>query len=131
MGDSSMYIMHAANMAEGKKYSDTCYSFNPENPYTGPKSYPPLYPLFLTPVYKSLGLNFTAMKIENVFFFACFLYVLFLFFRLKLNAVYALIALPVIGLNPRFWAFKEMVYADFLFCFIIYMIFYFYERGIR
>lgn len=130
MGDSSMYIMHAANIAEGEKYADTCYVFNPENPYIGPKAYPPLYPLLLTPVYKTLGSNFKAMKIENIFFFSCFLYILFLFFKLKFNAAYGLIALTIIGFNPRFWAFKEMVYPDFLFCFLIYLFFYLYEKSL-
>ncbi len=129
MGDSSMYIMHAANISKGKIYAETGYIFNPENPYIGPKSYPPLYPILLSPIYKSFGLNFKAMKIENIFFFSGFLYVLFLFFRLKFNSTYALIALLIIGLNPRFWAFKEMVYPDFLFCFFTYLFFFLYEKS--
>ncbi len=129
MDDSAMYIMHAANIAEGRAYCDTCYLYNPENPYVGPRCYPPIYPIALAPVYKSFGMNFKAMKAENVFFFMLFLFFLYLFFKKRLDGHYALFAVFMTGMNFKFWKFSNMVYSDFLFCLLVYLFFWAHKNG--
>jgi hypothetical protein len=56
-GDFSMYIHHAKNIVEGIDYRDTGYIYNPFYPSLGPKTYPPVFPLLLSPIYKWFGLK--------------------------------------------------------------------------
>jgi len=74
-GDFALYTAHAINIANGLPFADTGYIFNPENPFLAPKSYPPVFPMFLAPVYKLFGLNLYAIKIANILAFALFLLV--------------------------------------------------------
>src|SRR5262245_35441851 len=66
--DFSMYISHSRNIVEGRPYADTGYIYNPKK-VVAPKTYPPVYPLILAPVYRLWGLNLTAMKMEVVVIF--------------------------------------------------------------
>ena len=77
-GDFSMFIHHAKNIVEGVDYEDTGYIYNPNVPLLAPKTYPPVFPLLLVPIYKWFGLNFTIMKIEIVLFFLLSLFIIFL-----------------------------------------------------
>jgi hypothetical protein len=60
--DPSMYILHAANIAEGRPYDVTGYVYNPDIASLGPRSYPPVFPALLAPVYAWRGMDLTAMK---------------------------------------------------------------------
>ncbi|MGH9843092.1 MAG: hypothetical protein ACREEM_30505 [Blastocatellia bacterium] len=66
--DFGMYISHARNIAEGTSYSQTGYIYNPDA-IIGPKTYPPVCPALLAPVYKLWGLNLAAMKVEIILVF--------------------------------------------------------------
>ena len=59
-GDHSMYIQHARNIVEGSDYRESGYIFNPSCPSWGPESYPPVFPLLLSPLYRLYGLNLKA-----------------------------------------------------------------------
>ena len=65
-GDFSMYINHAKNIVEGIDYQDTGFIINLYGPIISPESYPPVFPLLLSPVYYFFNLNFTVMKIDEV-----------------------------------------------------------------
>jgi hypothetical protein len=78
--DFAQYILHAANLANGKPYADTGYIVNPDNPSIGPSAYPPLFPLILAPVYAVFGLNLTAFKyVECLFLLGSLVVGFFLF----------------------------------------------------
>ena len=111
-GDFSMYIHHAKNIVEGKTYGDTGYIYNPHYPQLGPKTYPPVFPLLLTPVYKFFGLQLTPMKIEIIIFFLFSLFILYFIIRREIPAYYQIFLIIVIGLNPFFWDFKDYVLSD-------------------
>jgi len=50
--DFAAYVMHAANLVEGRAYTQIHYLTNPEAPWISPSNgYPPAYPLLLAPVY--------------------------------------------------------------------------------
>src|SRR5215469_777816 len=66
--DYALYVHHAQNIAEGRPYTDTGHVYNRDITDYSPKSYPPLFPLLLAPVYRAYGLNLHAMKIEEVLF---------------------------------------------------------------
>src|SRR3990172_9966583 len=99
--DFAMYIHHAKNIVEGEKYSDTGYIYNPDNPIS-PRTYPPLFPIILAPVYKWYGLDLNLMKAEVTLFFLFWLYVIFLLFKDDLPYNYLMALIAIIGLNPFF-----------------------------
>jgi len=111
-GDFSMYIHHAKNIAEGIDYKDTGYIYNPFYPTLGPKTYPPIFPVLLSPIYKWFGLNLTAMKIEITVMFLIFLIIFFLIFKNELPFSFLVMVIALIGCSPYFWNFKDNVLSD-------------------
>ncbi len=124
-----MYIHHAKNLVEGKAYGDTGYIYNPSYPQLGPKTYPPVFPILLSPVYKWFGMNLTAMKIECILFFLASLFMTFIIFRSKIPFGYQIIGILIIGLNPFFWNFKDDVVSDLPFLFFVYLSLFFIQRA--
>ncbi|MCX5786260.1 MAG: hypothetical protein NTX59_11285 [Elusimicrobia bacterium] len=120
MDDAFMYIMHADNLVSGRPYADTCYVYNPENPYVGPRAYPPGYPAVLTVPLK-LGGGLKAMKAGNVFFLSGLLACLLFFFTSPAGDFRLLGLLALFGLNPVLWDYKDLVYSDILFCCLLYL----------
>ncbi|VAW53766.1 hypothetical protein MNBD_GAMMA05-1258 [hydrothermal vent metagenome] len=120
-GDFALYTAHAKNIADGHNYSDTGYIFNPEQPFLAPKSYPPVYPVFLAPIYKLFGLNILAMKIANILIFAVFLLLFQHYIRKRLRYPVTQIAIiTAVAFGPWFWIAKDRILPDFLFMTFIY-----------
>jgi 4-amino-4-deoxy-L-arabinose transferase-like glycosyltransferase len=117
--DFAMYIHHAKNIVEGRPYADTGYIFNPAAA-VGPRMYPPVFPLLLSPIYKLYGLNLIAMKLEQVVFFVLALTAVYLFFKHDLGPEYSLALVAILGFNPIFWAAKDNVLSDLLFLLFLY-----------
>ena len=128
-GDFSMYIHHAKNIAEGIDYKDTGYIYNPFYPSLGPKTYPPIFPLLLSPIYKCFGLNLTAMKIEIILIFLVSLFMVFWTFRNELHFQYLVAMIAVIGFNPYFWYFKDNVLSDIPFLLWVYLSLFFIHQA--
>lgn len=122
--DFSMYIHHAKNIVEGINYGDTGYIYNKDASFIGPKTYPPIYPILLSPVYYFYGLNLYAFKVVNILFYTCFLFVLLLSFKDELSSKYSMFLIAIIGLNPYFWDFKDNVLSDIPFLFFTYVTLY-------
>jgi len=119
-GDFSMYIHHAKNIVDGTKYQDTGYIYNPSYPSLSPKSYPPIFPVLLAPIYYFFGLNLNAMKAELIIFFMLSLYVIFLNFKSKIPTIYLPLFIAIIGFNNYFWRFKDNVLSDIPFLLFTY-----------
>lgn len=120
--DFAQYVQHARNLVEGRPYAATGYVYNPATASTGPRAYPPLFPLLLAPVVAATlpELNLTAMKVECVVFLLVALLlierVLRSFARPWLR--YAVVAM--IGLSPWVWDFKDQVLSDLPFLAAVY-----------
>jgi hypothetical protein len=71
--DFSLYVAHTRNIVEGRPYADTGYVYNPADPVLSPRTYPPIFPLLLVPVYLIWGMNLTAMKVWVVLLFMALL----------------------------------------------------------
>ncbi len=110
--DFTMYINHARNLAEGRPYGTTGYLFNPNYPDIGPKTYPPIFPLLLAPVYKIFGLNFEALKLVGGV--AAWLVALFFFayWRKELPTATLLLLLATLAFNPVIIALKDSIISD-------------------
>jgi len=128
-GDFSMYIHHAKNIVEGREFGNTGYIYNPFYPQLGPKTYPPVFPMLLSPVYKWFGLNLAAMKIECILFFLASLYMAFLIFRNEMPFGYQIAAILIISMNPFFWSFKDDVASDMPFLFFVYLSLFFIQKA--
>ena len=128
--DFSMYISHARNIAEGRSYADTGYIYNPRK-IIGPKTYPPVYPLLLAPVYRLWGLNLTAMKVEVILIFLLSLFVIHLAFRHELEWPYLPALIALVGFNPQLWLFKDNVISDIPFLLFTYLGLYLIHRAYR
>jgi 4-amino-4-deoxy-L-arabinose transferase-like glycosyltransferase len=122
-GDFAQYILHAKNIVECRPYADTGYIYNQHYPGLGPRSYPPVLPLMLAPVYGTFGLNLTPMKILMVFFFILSLAFVAAFAWRALPFRDTLAVVLIVGMNPFFWNFKDDVVSDipFLFFFSLFL----------
>jgi hypothetical protein len=127
-GDFSMYIHHAKNIAEGINYKYTGYIYNPFNGGVGPRTYPPIFPILLSPVYKLYGLNLRVMKIEIILMFLAFVTAFFLIFKKEVQFKYMAAMILILGLFPSFWDFKDNVVSDIPFIFLLYLSFLFIHR---
>lgn len=120
--DFAQYVQHARNLVEGRPYAATGYVYNPATASTGPRAYPPMFPLLLAPVVAATvpELNLTAMKVECVVFLLVALVlverVLRSFARPWLR--YAVVAM--IGFSPWVWDFKDQVLSDLPFLAAVY-----------
>ena len=116
--DFSLYVHHAKNIVEGRPYADTGYVYNPALPALSPRTYPPVFPLLLAPVYRCFGLNLTAMKVLIVVLLAAFLLVTYRAARPGLPPLSALVLMLLIGLNPYVWEHKDRLLSEipFLLC---------------
>jgi hypothetical protein len=105
--DFAMYVHHAQNIAEGRPYADTGYIFT--SIVVGPKYYPPIFPLLLTPIYKVSGLNLIPMKLGQVVFLLLSLIAIHAYWRRDLGSGYTLALIAIVGFAPAFWTAKDNV----------------------
>jgi hypothetical protein len=123
--DFAAYVMHAANLAEGRPYSDIRYVPNPAAVGFAPaRGYPPVYPLILAPIYKFRGVDLRAMKITTVLCFGVSLGAFALLFELMLPPWAISAAILAVGFNIVFWEqrdylLSEFAYLMFSFCALI------------
>jgi hypothetical protein len=116
--DFSLYVRHAKNLAEGRPYAETGYVYNPAAASLSPRTYPPVFPLLLAPVYHWCGLNLTAMKVLVVFLLIAFLAVTYYAARRELPPAASLGLVVLLGLNPYVWDHKDRLLSEipFLLC---------------
>ena len=120
-GDFALYIEHAINIATGHPYSDTWFVYNSRDPFMSPRSYPPVYPLLLAPVYKLFGLDLYAMKVAGILVFAVFLLLFYRYVGKRLNSPIAqVLVVACMAFSPWFWEAKDRILPDFLFILILY-----------
>jgi len=120
-GDFALYTAHARNMVNGNPYADTGYIVNPKRSFLSPKSYPPVYPAFISPVYRYFGLDIRAIKIANISTFALFLLIFQYYVRKRLRHSASRVAVvTAVAFSPWFWIAKDRILPDFLFILLIY-----------
>ncbi len=119
--DFSLYILHAKNLVEGVRYEQTGYIYNPALALLGPQTYPPVFPVLLTPIYKLWHLNLTAMKIEVIVIFLLSLLTIFACLKTSLPWPYLLALVAIVGFNPFIWQFKDNIVSDLPFVLFVYL----------
>lgn len=119
--DFSLYVAHARNLAEGRPYADTGYVYNSANPILSPRTYPPIFPLLLVPVYLLFGMNLLAMKVFVVLLFMALLGVLAFLYQKRLPLPYVLGCLALFALNPYVWQQKDRLLSETPFMLFAYL----------
>ncbi|MDX1394791.1 MAG: glycosyltransferase family 39 protein [Gemmatimonadota bacterium] len=100
-GDYAQYVMHAANLVEGRPFEETGYIYNPDYASLAPRAYPPGYPVLLAPVYAVFDGEMVPMRLLTLALFAACLLVAGLLFRRHLSPSLALAGVALVGLNPQ------------------------------
>lgn len=112
--DFAAYVMHAANLVEGRPYTAINYIPNPEAPWIAPANgYPPVYPLLLAPLYKVAGLNLRAMKVVTVICFVVFLLIFDDLTRSFYSALMRPCVVLILAFNPVFWEHRNFLLSEF------------------
>lgn len=120
-GDFALYTAHAINIVDGNPYAETGYIINPDLPFLSPQSYPPVFPAFISVVYRFLGLDIRAIKIANIATFAVFLLIFQHYVRKRLRySASQLAVVTAVAFSPWFWTAKDSILPDFLFMVFIY-----------
>lgn len=112
--DFAAYVMHAANLVEGRPYTDIRYVPNPKALWLAPSNgYPPIYPMILAPVYRIWGLNLRALKVITVLCFLAFLWLFAEMFKRRLSVLAGVGLMLIVGFNPVFWEQRNYVLSEF------------------
>jgi hypothetical protein len=112
--DFAAYVMHAANLAEGRPYLAINYVPNPGALWLAPSNgYPPIYPLILAPAYKIFGMNLRAFKAVTVICFVIFLAIFESLVRPMLSPAMSACALLILGFNSVFWDQRDYILSEF------------------
>ncbi len=111
-GDFAMYLAQAQNIASGQPSHQSLYIFNESAPVYGPPSYPPGFPLLLSPVVGVFGLNFEMLMRFQSFWLALLGFLSFLFFRRHSSQWPALLLSLIIMYHPWSLNFKSEIMSD-------------------
>ena len=82
----------------------------------GPQVYPWGYPLLMSPVYKVVGLNLSALKFFTFLFFTFSLLLIFYLFGKELGQQIALF-IALFSFSPQFYNYKDSILSDIPFMF--------------
>jgi hypothetical protein len=110
--DFALYVSHARNLAQGVKYADTRFVFNPANYVYSPHAYPPGFPALLAPIYAAQGLDFRAIKL---FITLCLLLCIPLCVAVlarQYGSSVAYGAAALFALSPLVWDFHKYILPD-------------------
>lgn len=122
--DFAQYILHTRNITEGIPYADTGYLQNPVDSAleVGPRMYPPLMPLLLSPLYRLEGASLIAMKYEQAVLLVLAVFLITEYFVAigRLERSWAWLFLAVLAFHPVLWESKESIGSDLLFLTTLY-----------
>ncbi|MFA8017156.1 hypothetical protein [Bremerella cremea] len=130
-GDFAQYLGHARNLATLHDYADTGYIYNPDAPVIGPRAYPPLFPMFLAPIYAGFGMDLDVFRLAILLVFLATLGISAALFARKLSPWSAIGIAAILGSSPVFWEFNHMLDSEhlFLFWWMLTMLVYQIDRG--
>lgn len=120
-GDFALYIQHAINIATGAPYANSGFVLNPKDLFLSPHAYPPVFPIFLAPVYHFFGIDIHVMKVAGIVVFAVFLLLFSKYARNRIESplLYVLL-LAALAFSPSFWESKDRILPDYLFILLFY-----------
>jgi hypothetical protein len=125
--DFALYVSQAISLVEGTTntlFETNKFAMDYSDRLTGPYLYPVGTPLSLAPVIKLFGVNFYAMKMIMLLFWAGSLYVIYTFFKLRTdsNKIAAFITI-CFGLHPQMVIQSDIIGSDIPFLFFTFLFF--------
>lgn len=129
-GDFSQFIHHAKNIVEGIPYANTGYIISNSTRFIAPPTYPPIYPLMLTPIYLLYGIDIEVMKLVGIIFFCFFLLLIPLIFKNNLKTKHHIIIIILLAANPFIWHYSNVIMSEFTFLFFTYLALYIMQRNL-
>lgn len=127
-GDFAMYLSQARNVVNFHDMSDTGYVYNPDAPVIGPRVYPPIFPIFLAPIYAIFGADYQVLKIAMVVLMIGTLTICAGLFSRQLTPWYTFALIALIGFCPVFWLFNHDILSEHLFVLFWMLAMWLYER---
>ena len=118
--DFAAYIHHAKNIATGHSYGDIKFIPNPFH-RVELRSFPPVFPFFLSIVYWFFGMNLFVMKIMVILFWQATLGMAFLLFRKRFSGVALFSLMLVIGIYPFLFVFLNNILSETTFLFFVFL----------
>jgi hypothetical protein len=127
--DFAQYLHHARNLAQGLPYAETGYLYNPGYASLGPRTYPPITPVLLVPVYWVCGFDLAAMKGVMIACFLVFLAAVAVAFRDDLPGGQLALLVAMLGLNRFFLEETNSIGSDMPFLALLYGAIVFIHQG--
>jgi hypothetical protein len=121
--DFAQYLHQAKNINAGLSQNNTGYVFN-AHCFTGPQAYPVGFPLLLSPLVKTYGLDFYKLNLLQTAFllFACVLG--FFMLRTHLSFIASFSIALMVAYNPMLLNFKSEIISDLPFtCFSMFSLY--------
>jgi len=120
--DYAMYILHAKNIVGLSSYESTPYIYNPALAMAvGPRSYPPIFPLLLAPVYAMFGPDLEKLKWVVVLSLLVALIAIGRGIARSLPFPLSTTLVALVGFSPIVWDFKDSVLSDIPFLALVYL----------
>ncbi|RCS46317.1 hypothetical protein DTL42_15210 [Bremerella cremea] len=127
-GDFAQYLSQARNVTRFHDMNDTGYVYNPDAPVIGPRAYPPLFPIFLAPLYAIFGVDYEALKIAMIALSIVTLVICSSFFARQLSPRNTLALVALLGFMPVFWEFNHWIISEHLFVVFWMLAMWLYQR---
>ncbi len=127
-GDFAQYLNQARNVTRFHDMNDTGYVYNPDAPVIGPRAYPPIYSVFLAPIYALFGVNYYVLKIVMILLFIVTLTICSGLFARQLSPGYTIAMVAMLGFMPIFWEFNHWIISEHLFVVFWMLAMWLYQR---
>ena len=126
--DYAAYLREAKNISEGKPFYQSRFEYHNYNIAYAPPYYSYGFPLLLSPVVKTCGLDFSALNFYMSLWAVAWALLIFYFLRHNFSFFISLSFTLIFFLNPFFFDFKTGVISDIPFSFFFLLSFLLYQQ---
>jgi hypothetical protein len=127
--DHCLYLIHARNLAEGRRYDDTGFRYHRGSAAYSPRTYPPVFPLLLAPMYAGFGLDLVALKLVGLAALLLFVTVIYATLVRELPWSWAVVVALLLGFNPLIAGYKDEVLSEAPFLLFVYLALFLADRA--
>ncbi|MGN6646667.1 MAG: hypothetical protein ACTHJT_09055 [Cytophaga sp.] len=125
--DFALYVSQAISIVDGTTnalFETNKFAMDNSDRLTGPYLYPVGTALSLAPVIKLFGVNFYAMKMIMLLFWAASLYIIYTFFKLRTDSTKVAAFITIcFGLHPQMVIQSDTIGSDIPFLFFTFLFF--------
>jgi hypothetical protein len=119
--DSALYLLHARNIAFGRPYLATGYTYSVETAKYSPSGYPPVFPIMLAPLFRIYGPTPGPYKVLLACVLVLTLFVITRLYQGTVPSIQLLLLVVLLGFNPYITDQKNEIMSDLPFLLFIYV----------